>query len=45
MEEIKKSMERIRESVGNMRQVAWNQKLENEYTKILLELKNSSNIK
>ena len=31
-------MGRIRESVGRMRQVAWNQKLENEYTKILEEI-------
>lgn len=37
-EDIKKSLDRIRESVAKMRHIAWNDKLEKEYTNILEEV-------
>ena len=37
-EDIKKSTEAIREAVGRMRHIAWNDKLEKEYTNILEEV-------
>ena len=37
-EDIKKSLDRIRKSVVKMRHIAWNDKLEKEYTNILEEV-------
>ena len=37
-EDIQKSLDRIRESVAKMRHIAWNDKLEKEYTNILEEV-------
>ena len=37
-EDIKKSLDRIRESIAIMRHIAWNAKLEKEYTNILAEV-------
>ena len=43
-EEIKKSLDRIRESIAIMRHTAWNAKLEKEYTNILEEVKKIEDI-
>lgn len=37
-EDIKKSLDRIRESVAKMCHIAWNDKLKKEYTNILEEV-------